>query len=553
MSLWTSTKSLASIERLKVVALNLITLLVLLPNARIFQEFLAFLGYHAFTVPMGTVLAGLYVFLALLAKILAPHFPATSIRALSRPERVLFFTLLYIVGSVLFMHTMLRPLTLPLGEETIRAFVRLLVGPLTCLLFVGRWHRVRPWPFLLVLGTTGLLLILEVVATETTLKISNVVRLIMMGSKEISIIKGLRFENQLFFGLYSEPSHAFLSLFLCLGGLLLCWRRSLIRLRTLLLGMGIFFAALAVGVSRTAYLSLFFGLALSALLGLPHAARPERLNKLPSKLRRFLPAIVATVTVALGVGGAALTLLLLASSSTYASYATVETDQDGSPLLLSGRRATAFETLYTMLTDGVASMNVIDAASAGRFSQAWIGYSQPLISPFGSKVGTASKYVYSLHIAPAREEFEYNRIYSHAMSVTHANKMPDTREEAALAAHRHRIFSIRSYGALLCFYNGIFGWLAILLLVGRYLLHPDFLRTARAETILTTVAAIAALTIVTFSVPTLPGAWPLIALPGYLAKAHSADTRALEGQLQQGNRQHAPPQPQTPTNLRPIA
>lgn len=552
MSLWTSTKSLAAIERLKIVALNLITLLVLLPNARIFQEFLAFLGYPAFTVPMGTALAGLYVFLALLAKILAPHFPTTSIRALSSPERVLLFTLLYIVGSVLFMHTMLRPLTLPVDEETIRAFVRLLVGPLTCLLFVGRWHRIRPWPFLVVLGTTGLLLILEVVATEATLKISNVVRLIMMGSKEISIIEGLRFENQLFFGLYSEPSHSFLSLFLCLGGLLLCWRRSLIRLRTLLLGMAIFFTALAVGVSRTAYLSLSFGLALSALLGFPHVVRPDRLNKLPSKLRRLLPAIVGTVTVALGGGGAALTLLLLASSSTYTAYATVETDQDGSPILLSGRRGTAFNTLYTMLTDGVASMNAIDAASAGRFSQAWIGYSQPLLSPFGSKVGTASKYVYSLHIAPASEEFEYNRLYSHAMAVTYANKRPDAREAAALAAHRNRIFSIRSYGALLCFYNGIFGWLAILLLVGGYLFHPDFLRTARTETVLTTVAATAALTIVTFSIPTLPGAWPLLALPGYLAKVHGAGTQALSSPMRQARRSPAPTAP-APTNLRPTA
>lgn len=547
--------SLASLERTKVFALNLILFLILVPNARIFQELLNFLGYPSVTVPMGTAFAGLYVFLGLLAKALIPNIPTISMQSLSRPERLLFFALLFIIGSVLLLHAVFRPIPLPLDNDTTRTFVRLLVGPLTCLLFVGRWHRVRPWPFLMILGTTGVILTLEVVATETSLKISNIVRLVMMGSKEINIVEGLRFRHQLFFGLYSEPSHAFLSLLLCSGGLLVCWRRSLIRTRTLILGIAIFLTSLVVGVSRTGYISMTLGLLLSLFLGSSHLLRRNVLDKLPSKLRRHLPTLTGLAVVALGGVALALALFLAPFRVLQSTGSPIgQIEQDGS--LLSGRRLSVFNTVNTLLAGGLKLTNLqaLDAATSGRVSQAWIGYSQPVLSPLGSKVGTASEYIRSLHSVPAekKKQFEYSRLQSSAMVITFLNKLPDTRDEALLAAHRRAIFSIRSYGALLSYYNGVFGWLAVLLLAGG-VLHPHCLRIARTETLLISVTAVAMLTVIAFSIPTLPGAWPLLALPGYLAKVHNAGTQALESPLQQGNRHHAPPQTLAPTNLRPTA
>lgn len=539
---------LASLERLKIVVFNLILFMILVPNARLFQEFLEFLGYPSVTVPVGAALAGLYVLLSLLAKAFVPSFPTIPIQTLSNPERILFLTLLYIIGSVLLLHAVFRPISLPLDNDTARTFVRLLVGPLTCLLFVGRWHRVRPWPFLMILGTTSVLLILETVASETSLTISNTVRLFMMGSKTISITEGLRFRNQLFFGLYAEPSHAFLSLLLCIGGLLLCWRRSLIRPRTLLFGMAVFLTALSVGVSRTAYLSLAFGLSLALLLGITRLTRPGTGDQLPSRLRRYLPALTGPATVALTAGCAVLALFLTIAAVTHNVRTTVDrTDQSGA--LLSGRRHVAFETLNILLTEGLANLETLDALSSGRFTQAWVGYSQPVISPLGSKAGTASTYLWSLHFAPPYETFEYNRLHSTVMNITYMGKRPETDNEFLLEQHRRKIYSIRSYGALLSYYNGVFGWLAILLLVGGVLLHPLCLRVVRAESLLVTAATTAFLTVVTFSIPTLPGAWPLIALPGYLAKVHNAGTEALEAPLQQGGRRHAPPQVPIPANL----
>lgn len=559
--------SLATLENLKVVVFNLIIFVTLVPNAWILQDMMVLLGIYATTVPMGAVFAAFYVGCSYLARILASDTPVTSIGKFLASERLLYVTLLYIISMVVLFHTVLRPIQLPLDERTIRSFVRLLAGPLVCLFFLGRWHRARPWPFLLILTVTWILLVLEAWGSDASIEMSNLLRKTMLGSGNSA---AHTVAARGFFGIYSEPSHAFASLMLCLGGLLVCWRRSLVRLRTLCFGTLVFAAVLMAGVSRTGVLSTSIAVALFVLLSAWQLLSSNKFRQLPSRLRRYIPGILIGTAVGSVVMAFVLAVPLLLASP-YHSYVAVDAAGSGSGSAAGSRVGLLLRTLDTLpnlISGGDISRNLgtLDILVAGRLTQTWIGYSQPALEPYGMQIGSASSYLRGLDQARSwqeehqREEldFEHGRILSNALSLRYARERGHNdgllmeRDRHALSQRAERtVYSLRSYGALLSFYHGIFGWLAILLLVAS-VLHPAHLRVARAEPPLMAAAAVGILTIMTFSIPTLPSAWPLIAIPAYFAKVHDAGEQEAREVMHGRDRPFLHrPMPAPAANLRP--
>lgn len=548
-------RSLLGLENLKVLAFNLIVFITLMPNSWVLQDAMTALGITATTVPLGAAFASLYIGISYLTRALAPQIPVTSIGNLLPPERMLYLTLLYLIGLVILLHVVFRPISFPLEERTIRSFVRMFSGPLVCLLFLGRWHRVRPWPFVTVLAVTWILLVLELWGTSRSIELSNLVRKVTLGSGKLAT-HGISAGN--FFGIYAEPSHAFASLMLCLGGLLLCWRRSLIRLRTLSFGTFVFAAALVASLSRTGLFSFAFASAICVLLGVRQLASKIGFEQLPSRLRKYTPHIVTGMVA----GCVALAFLQAVPTLLQVSYGLGTGASGSSAEETTGRQALLLGTLDTLPSLFVAEgedfkegLATLDLLTAGRFTQAWVGYSQPVVKPYGMPIGGANFYLrrlarlhnYQVINHLGEQDFEHGRILSAALFIRYSAKrvafqwgginQREVRQEAARI-----IFSLRSYGALFSFYNGIFGWLGILLLVAS-LLHPANLRAARSEALLMSVAIMGMLTIVAFSIPTLPGAWPLIAIPAYLAKVHDAGEQEVKELAHRGDRFFTPGQP----------